>query len=191
MNFIQQSITDILVVEPEIYFDARGWFVEMFRQDVFEKALGYSVNFVQDNESKSSRGVLRGLHFQTGACTQSKLIRVVTGCVLDVAVDIRVGSSTFGQHVSVELTGENKRQMFIPRGFAHGFIVLSDNATLAYKVDNYYSPQSERGLAFDDEKLNIDWVLDKELIQVSEKDSKQPSFVKMPEYFNIAQTLYG
>lgn len=164
--------------------------METFRQDLFEEAVGYTVNFVQDNESKSSKGVLRGLHFQLAPHAQSKLVRVIDGSVLDVAVDIRVGSPTFGQHVAVELSGENKRQMFVPRGFAHGFVVLSDTATFAYKVDNYYSPDCDRGLAFDDPQLNIDWRLSSEQLMLSDKDTKQPLFTQLPECFNYSINYY-
>ncbi|MFT6778317.1 MAG: dTDP-4-dehydrorhamnose 3,5-epimerase [Paraglaciecola sp.] len=191
MDFVKQLVSDVIVIEPAVHGDSRGYFVETFRQDLFEKAFGYVVNFVQDNESKSSKGVLRGLHFQLAPHAQSKLVRVIEGAVLDVAVDIRVGSPTFGQHVAVELSGQNKRQMFVPRGFAHGFIVLSDAATFAYKVDNYYSPECDRGLAFDDNQLNIDWRLDKKALNLSDKDTKQPSFADLPECFNISQNYYA
>ncbi|PHS73132.1 MAG: dTDP-4-dehydrorhamnose 3,5-epimerase [Cycloclasticus sp.] len=190
MQFIKQSIADILVIEPTVHGDSRGYFVETFRQDLLDKALGYTVSFVQDNESKSSKGVLRGLHFQLAPHAQSKLVRVVDGSVLDVSVDIRVGSPSFGQHVAIELSADNKRQIFVPRGFAHGFVVLSENATFAYKVDNYYSPECDRGLAFDDEQLNIDWRLGKDELLLSDKDAKQPSFADLPECFNITQNYY-
>ena len=190
MEFIKQFIPDVIVVEPRLHGDERGYFMETFRQDLFEEAVGYTVNFVQDNESKSSKGVLRGLHFQLAPHAQSKLIRVIDGSVLDVAVDIRVGSPTFGQHVAVELSGENKRQMFVPRGFAHGFVVLSDTATFAYKVDNYYSPDCDRGLAFDDPQLNIDWRLSSEQLMLSDKDTKQPLFTQLPECFNYSINYY-
>jgi dTDP-4-dehydrorhamnose 3,5-epimerase len=191
MEFIKQEIPDVIVVEPTVHGDSRGYFVETFRQDLFEQALGYSVNFVQDNESKSSKGVLRGLHFQLAPHAQSKLVRVIEGSVLDVAVDIRVGSPTFGRHVAVELSGENKRQVFVPRGFAHGFIVLSDTATFAYKVDNYYSPECDHGLAFDDKQLNINWRLSNDALLLSEKDTKQPSFAQLPECFNSSINYYA
>ncbi|MBV1899635.1 MAG: dTDP-4-dehydrorhamnose 3,5-epimerase [Cycloclasticus sp.] len=190
MEFIKQFIPDVIVVEPRLHGDERGYFMETFRQDLFEEAVGYTVNFVQDNESKSSKGVLRGLHFQLAPHAQSKLVRVIDGSVLDVAVDIRVGSPTFGQHVAVELSGENKRQMFVPRGFAHGFVVLSDTATFAYKVDNYYSPDCDRGLAFDDPQLNIDWRLSSEQLMLSDKDTKQPLFTQLPECFNYSINYY-
>jgi len=190
MQFIPQSIPDVLVIEPKIHGDHRGYFVETFRQDKFEQAVGHKVNFVQDNESKSSKGVLRGLHFQLAPHAQSKLVRVIAGSVLDVAVDIRQGSPTFGQHVAVQLSGDNKKQMFVPRGFAHGFIVLTDTATFAYKVDNYYSPECDRGLAFDDKELNIDWILPKDSLSLSEKDTQQPSFAELADCFDYAANYY-
>jgi len=191
MQFIPQAIPDVFVIEPKVHGDHRGYFAETFRQDKLEQALGYKVNFVQDNESKSSKGVLRGLHFQLAPHAQSKLVRVIEGCVLDVAVDIRQGSPTFGQHVAVELSGENKKQMFVPRGFAHGFIVLTDTATFAYKVDNYYSPECDRGLAFDDKKLNIDWLLPTDSLSLSDKDTKQPSFSELADCFDYATNYYA
>jgi len=190
MDFVPQSIPDVIIVEPQVHGDSRGYFVETFRQDLFETAIGYKVNFVQDNESKSSKGVLRGLHFQLAPHAQSKLVRVIEGSVLDVAVDIRQGSKTFGQHVAVELTAENKKQMFVPRGFAHGFVVLSESATFAYKVDNYYSPECDRGLAFDDPDLNIDWQLPTEQLQLSAKDTKQPSWAQLDACFDAGINYY-
>ena len=190
MQFTQQKIPDVIVIEPMVHGDARGYFAETFRQDLFERAVGYNVNFVQDNESKSSKGVLRGLHFQLAPHAQSKLVRVIEGSVLDVAVDVRQGSQTFGQHVAVELTAENKKQLFVPRGFAHGFVVLSETATFAYKVDNYYSPACDRGLAFDDPQLNIDWRLEKSALLLSDKDTKQPLLEQLPACFNNAINYY-
>ena len=190
MDFIPQSIPDVWVIEPKVYGDHRGYFVEIFRQDKFEDALGYKVNFIQDNESKSSKGVLRGLHFQLAPYAQSKLVRVIEGVVLDVAVDIRKGSPSFGQHVAVKLSGVNKKQMFIPRGFAHGFLVLSDTAIFAYKVDNYYSPECERGLVFDDIDLNIDWQLPKQQLMLSDKDIQQPSLSEWIDCFDHSQYCY-
>ncbi|MGB1428741.1 MAG: dTDP-4-dehydrorhamnose 3,5-epimerase [Cycloclasticus sp.] len=187
MQFIKQSIPDVIVIEPMVHGDARGYFTETFRQNLFEKAVGYQVNFLQDNESRSSKGVLRGLHFQLAPFAQSKLVRVIEGCVLDVAVDIRVGSPNFGQHVAIELSADNKRQLFVPRGFAHGFVVLSEAATFVYKVDNYYSPECDRGLAFDDPELGINWCLPKEDLILSEKDRRQPLFADLPECFNMAK----
>jgi dTDP-4-dehydrorhamnose 3,5-epimerase len=191
MQFIAQAIPDVFVIEPKVHGDHRGYFVETFRQDMFEAAVGYKINFVQDNESKSSKGVLRGLHFQLAPHAQSKLVRVIEGSVLDVAVDIRKGSPSFGQHVAVELSGENKKQMFIPRGFAHGFLVLTDTATFAYKVDNYYSPECDRGLAFDDKALNIDWQLDATSLLLSDKDTKQPSLAELTDCFDYHTNYYA
>jgi dTDP-4-dehydrorhamnose 3,5-epimerase len=190
MKFIKQSIPEVVVIEPKVHGDDRGYFVETFRQDLFEQAIGYKVNFVQDNESKSIKGVLRGLHFQLPPFAQSKLVRVIEGQVLDIAVDIRVGSPTYGQHVALELNGEDKRQVFVPRGFAHGFIVLSDTATFAYKVDNFYSPECDRGLAFDDEKLNINWLLPKESLQLSDKDKKQANLATFENSFQYDVDYY-
>jgi dTDP-4-dehydrorhamnose 3,5-epimerase len=177
MNFIKQAILDVILIEPKIHGDHRGYFIETFRQDKFEQAVGYKVNFCQDNESKSTKGVLRGLHFQLPPFAQSKLVRVIEGEVLDVAVDIRQNSPTFGQHVAVTLSETNKHQLFIPRGFAHGFVVLSDTATFAYKVDNYYSPECDRGLAFNDPVLGIDWQLPLEQLKLSAKDQQQLGLV--------------
>jgi dTDP-4-dehydrorhamnose 3,5-epimerase len=174
MKISPQHIPDVWVIEPKVHGDERGYFVETFRQDKLEAAIGYQVNFIQDNESRSSKGVLRGLHFQLPPFSQTKLVRVIEGTVLDVAVDIRKGSATFGQHVSVELSGENKKQLYIPRGFAHGFVVLSETATFAYKVDNYYSPECDRGLTYNDSELAINWLLSEEQLSLSEKDKKQP-----------------
>jgi dTDP-4-dehydrorhamnose 3,5-epimerase len=191
MKCITQSISEVLVIEPKVHGDERGYFVETFRQDLFEQSVGHPVNFVQDNESKSSKGVLRGLHYQIAPYAQSKLARVIEGRVLDIAVDIRTGSPTFGEHVAIELTGSNKRQAFIPRGFAHGFVVLSETATFAYKVDNYYSPECDRGLAFDDEQLNIDWRLPKEALQLSAKDTKQPKLNELKDCFDYSINYYA
>jgi dTDP-4-dehydrorhamnose 3,5-epimerase len=191
MKFIAQSIPDVWVLEPVVHGDDRGYFVETFRQDLFEAAVGHSVKFVQDNESKSSKGVLRGLHFQLAPHAQSKLVRVIEGSVLDVAVDIRQGSVNYGQHVAVELTADNKKQMFVPRGFAHGFVVLSDTARFAYKVDNYYSPECDRGLAFDDPQLNINWLLPAEQLQLSAKDIRQPTFTDLGACFEASINYYA
>ena len=189
MNFIRTAIPDVVIIEPKVHGDARGYFVETFRQDKLEAFLGHKVNFCQDNESRSSYGVLRGLHYQMHPAAQTKLVRVIEGSVLDVAVDIRRGSPTFGKHVAVELSGENKRQLFIPRGFAHGFVVLSDVATFAYKVDNYYSPENDRGIAFDDPELGIDWLVPNTAMNLSEKDRLQPSFAKA-ETFEYGTDYY-
>jgi len=183
LKFIPQSVPDVVLIEPNSHGDDRGYFLETFRQDLFEKAIGYKVSFVQDNESKSSRGVLRGLHYQMPPFTQAKLVRVIQGSVLDIVVDIRRSSPTFGQHVAVKLTGVNKNQLFVPHGFAHGFLVLSDSATFAYKVDNYYAPEYDRGIAFDDKKLKIDWQLSIEKLQLSDKDKILPSLASAKDLF--------
>ena len=173
MNVIETAIPGVVIIEPRVFEDARGYFFESFNQREFEEKVG-PICFVQDNESKSSYGVVRGLHFQKGEHAQSKLVRVVKGAVLDVAVDIRKGSPTFGQWVSVELTEENHRQFFIPRGFAHGFSVLSEIAVFQYKCDNFYAPQSEGAIAWDDPDLNIDWRIPADKIILSAKDSMHP-----------------
>jgi len=174
VKFTPQSITDVILIEPTVHDDGRGYFMESFRQDAFESAIGYKVNFIQDNESKSTKGVLRGLHYQLPPYAQAKLVRVIEGSVLDVAVDIRKSSPTFGQHVAVELTAENKHQLFIPHGFAHGFVVLSESATFAYKVDGYYAPEYDQGIRFNDEQLDINWNLPDQILQLSEKDRNLP-----------------
>jgi len=191
VEFIPQAIPQILVIEPRVHEDERGYFVETYREDELERALGYKVNFVQDNESKSLKGVLRGLHFQLEPHAQSKLVRVTEGAVLDVAVDLRKGSPTFAQHVAVELSDNNKKQMFIPRGFAHGYIVLTDTATFVYKVDNYYSPEHDRGLAFDDTDLNIDWQLTEKQLLLSDEDTQRPNLAKLTELFDYKNNYYG
>lgn len=193
MKFIPQEIPEVILIEPLVHGDERGYFVETFRQDKFEEAVGHPVDFIQDNESKSSKGVLRGLHFQLPPHAQSKLVRVIDGEVLDVAVDIRTGSPTYGQHVSALLNGSNKHQLFIPRGFAHGFVVLSETAIFSYKVDNYYSPECDRGLAFDDPSLKIDWQLSKEQLQLSIKDQQQSGLVDIKQesvMFDYGVSLY-
>lgn len=191
MNFIPQELPEVILIEPKVYGDERGYFVETFHQERFEAAVGYKVNFCQDNESKSSQGVLRGLHFQLPPFAQSKLVRVIDGEVLDVAVDIRKNSPTYGQVVTARLNDINKHQLFIPRGFAHGFLVLSDTATFAYKVDNYYSPECDRGLAFDDADLGIDWLLPKAQLKLSEKDQKQPCLAELEPSFKYGINYYG
>ena len=173
MEVIKTKIEGVIIIEPRIFKDDRGYFFESFSQREFEEKV-CKTTFVQDNESKSSYGVLRGLHFQKPPFAQSKLVRVIKGAVLDVAVDIRKGSPTFGQYVSVELTGDNHRQFFIPRGFAHGFSVLSEEVIFQYKCDNFYSPQSEGAIAWNDPDLNIDWRIPIEEVVLSEKDSKHP-----------------
>lgn len=174
--FKRQSIDDVILIEPEINFDDRGYFLETFRHDLFEDIYGKSIKFVQESESKSNKGVLRGLHYQVYPYAQAKLVRVIEGEILDVAVDIRKDSSTYGKHVTCNLSDNNKHQLFIPHGFAHGFIVLSDCAIVSYKVDNYYSPEHENGIAFNDKKLSIDWKMSLSKIQLSDKDKKHPNF---------------
>jgi len=176
MKFVKTEISDVYIIEPSVFGDNRGYFLESFNLEEFEENV-YPIKFVQDNESKSSKGVLRGLHFQKPPFNQAKLVRCIEGRVIDVAVDIRKGSPTYGKHVAIELTGENKRQLFVPRGFAHGFSVLSDTAVFAYKVDNTYAPESDSGIRYDDKELNIDWGLNKEDVQLSLKD-KDLSFFK-------------
>ena len=190
MNFIRTNIPDVIIIEPTVHGDDRGYFVETFRADKLEAFLGFKLNFGQDNESKSSRGVLRGLHYQLPPHAQSKLVRVIQGRVLDVAVDIRKNSPTFGQHVAVELSADNKKQMFVPRGFAHGFIVLENDTIFAYKVDNYYSPECDRGIAFDDKNLNIDWILNHDELNLSAKDIKQPKLNETNDLFEFGVDYY-
>lgn len=175
MEFKKTSIEGVFIIEPRVFNDSRGYFFEAWKKDKFEQNIG-PVEFMQDNESKSSYGVLRGLHYQKGEFSQAKLVRVIKGKVLDVAVDIRKGSPTFGKHVMVELSDENKRQFFIPRGFAHGFLVLSDEAIFTYKVDNVYAPQAEAGIRWDDPDLGIKWPIDPKVVLTSEKDLKLPNF---------------
>lgn len=182
MEYIETEIKGVYVIEPRVFNDARGYFFEAWKQDEFNEKVG-PVHFIQDNESKSSKGVLRGLHYQKGDAAQAKLVRVIKGKVLDVAVDIRRSSPTFGKHVMVELSDENKRQFFIPRGFAHGFLVLSDEAIFTYKVDNPYAPQSEAGIRWNDSELDIQWPVSPEEVVTSEKDLKQP-LLKDAELFD-------
>lgn len=169
MNYIQTEIEGVWLIEPKVFSDERGYFMESFKKEEFESIVG-SVHFIQDNESRSSFGVLRGLHYQVGPYSQAKLVRVIKGAVLDVALDLRQSSPTFGKHVSVLLNEENKRQLFIPRGFAHGFAVLSDEAVFAYKVDNSYFPQAEASILFNDDSLGIEWMLTEEQMILSTKD---------------------
>jgi dTDP-4-dehydrorhamnose 3,5-epimerase len=169
MKYTETEIPGVYIIEPRVFNDARGYFFEAWKKEEFEENVG-KVEFIQDNESKSSYGVLRGLHYQKGDASQAKLVRVIKGRVLDVAVDIRKSSPTFGQHVMVELSDENKRQFFIPRGFAHGFLVLSDEAVFTYKVDNPYAPAQEAGIRWNDEELAIQWPIDPKLVITSEKD---------------------
>ena len=181
MEYKKTTIKGVYIIEPKVFKDARGYFFEAWKKEEFEQHIG-KVEFVQDNESKSSYGVLRGLHYQKGDCSQAKLVRVIKGKVLDVAVDIRKSSPTFGKYVMVELSDENKRQFFIPRGFAHGFLVLSDEAIFTYKVDNAYAPQADAGIRWNDPDINIQWPIDPAQVQTSEKDLKQP-FLKDAEVF--------
>jgi len=190
MEITRTTIPDVIIIEPKVHGDERGYFVETFRADILETFLGYKIDFCQDNESKSSRGVLRGLHYQLAPAAQTKLVRVIQGSVLDVAVDIREGSPTFGKHVAVELTGKNKKQMLVPRGFAHGFVVLEDDTIFAYKVDNYYSPQNDRGIAFDDDALGIDWKIEHSLLNLSAKDKVQTKLSQTNDLFDFSVNYY-
>ncbi len=183
MNFIKTKIPDVIIIEPKIYGDHRGYFFESFNLKTFNEKV-IKTDFVQDNESKSSRGVLRGLHFQKPPYAQAKLVRCIKGCVLDVAVDIRVGSPTYGQHVTVELSEDNKRQLFVPKGFAHGYSVLSEEAIFAYKVDNWYKPEYDSGIIWNDTDLGIDWQLENDSIKLSEKDSNLLVFKDLKSSFN-------
>lgn len=176
MKLIETDINGVFIIEPKVFGDARGYFFESWSEAKLAEA-GIKCRFVQDNESKSSFGVLRGLHYQAAPYTQAKLVRVIQGSVLDVAVDIRKNSPTYGKYIAVELSGENKRQLFIPRGFAHGFAVLSEEAVFAYKCDNIYMPSAERGIAFNDPDLNIDWKIKPEKWNLSVKDTQHPAFV--------------
>ncbi|SEV84314.1 dTDP-4-dehydrorhamnose 3,5-epimerase [Prevotella sp. khp7] len=181
MNYIETEIDGVFIIEPKVFNDARGYFMEAWKQEEFNQHIG-KVDFIQDNESKSSFGVLRGLHYQKGETSQAKLVRVIKGKVLDVAVDLRKSSPTFGKHVMVELSEENKRQFFIPRGFAHGFLVLSEEAIFTYKVDNPYSPSTDGGIRWNDPDLGIEWPIDPAKVLTSEKDLNQP-FLKDAEVF--------
>ncbi len=191
MKFTRTEIPDVVIVDPKVHGDERGYFVETFRADKLEAFLGYQINFCQDNESKSAKGVLRGLHYQLHPAAQTKLVRVIHGSVLDVAVDIRIGSPTFGKHVAVELSAENKRQLLVPRGFAHGFVVLEEDTIFAYKVDNYYSPENDRGIAFDDPELNIDWQLPNRELKLSQKDRVQPKLHETNDLFAYGVNYYA
>ena len=190
MNVIKTELEGVVIIEPRVYADSRGYFFESFSQKEFEEKV-CNTTFVQDNESKSSYGVLRGLHFQKMPYTQSKLVRVVKGKVLDIAVDIRKGSPTFGKSVAAELSEENKLQFFVPRGFAHGFIVLSEEAIFQYKCDNYYAPQSEGGILWNDPSLDIDWILNEKEIILSEKDKINPLLKDSNYLFDYSEDLYA
>lgn len=190
INVIQTEIPGVLIIEPKLFGDERGYFMETWSQKDFDEKVR-PIRFVQDNESKSSYGVLRGLHFQKGKYAQSKLVRVIKGRVLDVVVDIRKGSPTFGKHVKVELTGDNHRQFFIPRGFAHGFVVLSDEALFQYKCDNLYAPQSEGSIIWNDPALGIDWQIPAQDVMLSEKDKHHPTLADCPEIFDYSIDYYA
>jgi dTDP-4-dehydrorhamnose 3,5-epimerase len=189
LKFLRTEIPDVIVCEPNVFGDNRGFFRETFREDKLAEFLGFKINFCQDNLSNSSHGVLRGLHYQLPRFAQTKLVSVIKGNVLDVAVDIRKGSPSFGKHVAVELSEVNKKQLLVPIGFAHGFVVLSEEAIFTYKVDNYYSPENDRGVAFDDESLGINWKLPLEKLQLSEKDKNQIRF-KDSEFMEYKVDLY-
>lgn len=189
MKVIQSEIEGVLIIEPELFGDARGYFSETFSEREFCKRV-FNTHFVQDSESKSSYGVVRGLHFQRPPHTQAKLVRVVSGRVIDVAVDIRHGSPTFGRYVAVELSGENHRQVFIPRGFAHGFAVLSEEAVFQYKSDNYYAPESEGAIAWNDSSIGVDWQIPMEQIVLSAKDSNNPMLDELPRIFDYNDRPY-
>ena len=182
MNFKKLEIPDIILCEPTVYNDERGYFMETLVHDRLESFLGFQINFCQENQTYSSRGVLRGLHYQMAPFAQNKLVRVVSGAVLDVIVDVRKNSPTFGNYLSIEISAKNKKQLFIRLGFAHGFVALMDNTVFIYKVDNYYNPASERGIAYDDKNLAIDWMLKSTELKLSEKDSKLPLF-KNADYY--------
>ena len=173
MKFIETKISDLIIIEPTVFGDARGYFLESYNQKKFEEVVG-KTSFVQDNESKSTKNVLRGLHFQKPPFEQAKLVRCIEGKVLDVAVDIRKNSKTYGQHIAVLLSGDNKRQLYVPRGFAHGFLVLSDTATFAYKVDNSYAPEFDAGIRWNDNELNIQWNIKDSEVMISAKDAELP-----------------
>lgn len=182
MKFIETGIPGLIIIEPIVHGDARGYFLESFNNKEFESSVG-KIDFVQDNESKSKYGVLRGLHFQKPPFTQAKLVRCIMGKILDVAVDLRMSSSTFGKHLTIELSGEDKRQLFIPKGFAHGFVVLSDDAVFSYKVDNYYAPMHDSGIAWNDPQVGIDWKVPLQDIILSPKDSELPALTEIENPF--------
>lgn len=190
MKVFETEIADIVIIKPRVFDDKRGYFYESFTQRKFEEKV-CKTTFVQDNESKSTYGVIRGLHFQKMPYAQSKLVRVVRGTILDIAVDIRKGSPTFGKHVAVELSEENKLQLFIPRGFAHGFVVKSDEVVFQYKCDNYYTPESEAGIIWNDSALSIDWQIPKEDIILSEKDKLNPLLADSNNLFDFTEDLYA
>lgn len=186
----ETDIEGVLIIEPKVFGDARGYFLESFNAKEFAEKTGMNINFVQDNESMSSYGVMRGLHFQNPPYTQSKLVRCVKGAVLDVAVDIRKGSPTYGKHVAVELTEDNHRQFFVPRGFAHGFAVLSETAVFQYKCDNFYAPQADGGISILDDSLGIDWKIPTDKALLSDKDTKHELLMDFDSPFDINIKLY-
>ena len=190
MNVLKTEIEGVYIIEPRVFGDERGYFFESFNAERFLAQIGIDVTFVQDNESKSSYGVVRGLHFQNPPYAQSKLVRVVKGAVLDVVVDIRKGSPTFGAHVAVELNQDNHRQLFIPRGFAHGFVVLTDEVVFQYKCDNFYAPDHEGAVAWDDPDLSIDWKIPASAVILSDKDRKHPQLKDAPWLFDYNEDLY-
>ena len=190
MEYTETEIEGVWVIQPKVFDDARGYFFEAWKQAEFDAHIGYHVEFVQDNESMSSRGVLRGLHYQKGESSQAKLVRVIKGKVLDVAVDLRKDSKTFGKYVMVELSGENKLQFFIPRGFAHGFAVLSEKAIFQYKCDNFYAPQADGGISILDDSLGIDWKIPTDKALLSEKDTKHAILRDFDSPFDINVNLY-
>ena len=190
MKFSRASIPDVILCEPTVHGDNRGYFFESFRQDQFEAFIGHAVNFCQDNESKSNKGVLRGFHYQLPPYAQSKLVRVIQGKVLDVVVDIRKGSPTFGQSISTELSALNNVQVFVPRGFAHAFVVLEDATIFSYKVDNYYAPEYDRGILFSDPNLNIDWRLPADELILSEKDTNHSLLKDVVDLFDYSVNYY-
>jgi len=189
MNFKRLQIPDVIIIEPQVYNDSRGYFTELYRKDKLNVFLGFTIDFCQVNESKSSRGIVRGLHYQTSPYAQTKLVRVVSGHILDVVVDLRKDSKTFGQHLSVELSSDNKKLLLVPKGFAHGFIVLSKHASVIYESDNYYQPEYERGILFNDKFLGIDWRLKTDEIKLSYKDAELALF-KDAEFFESSIDLY-
>ena len=183
MKIVKTDLPEVVIIEPTVFGDHRGYFLESFNLEKFEENI-FPIKFVQDNESKSAKGVLRGLHFQKPPFNQAKLVRCIEGRVMDVAVDIRKGSPTYGKHVAIELTGENKRQLFVPRGFAHGFSVLSETAVFAYKVDNTYAPNYDSGIKWNDVTLKIDWGLEENEVKLSEKDKNLAAFADFDSPFN-------
>lgn len=176
MTVTPTALPEVILIQPQKLKDERGWFMESFRKDILEKVVGHTIQFCQDNYSQSSFGVVRGLHYQMPPHAQSKLVSVVQGKILDIVVDIRKGSPNFGKHLAVELSSENQKQLFIPRGFAHGYVCLSENTLLTYKVDNYYEKSAEASIAFDDPQLGIDWQIPREIQKLSQKDLQHPAF---------------